>query len=172
MADENHYKRDPKGGGDELPETYLLPGQIVVSPTPRAVRTILGSCVGVCLWDSGLGMGGMSHFVLPFQAVTPQAPPSPRFANVAIPMLIESLVELGSKRRNLSAKLFGGASILRDPDAEEQPPWRSVGFKNIEIAHKLLFEARIPIIAKDLGGTRGRKVIFQVHDGAAWVRTI
>ena len=172
MTDKKHCGEGPNGEGGALREIYLLPGQIVVSPTPCVVRTILGSCVGVCIWDSGLGMGGMSHFVLPFQSVTGQVPPSPRFGNVAIPMLIERLVELGSKRQNLSAKLFGGASILSNAAATPQRPWRSVGLKNIEIAHKLLFEARIQILAKDLGGSRGRKLIFQVHDGAAWLRTI
>lgn len=178
MAKKKHYgngperAQDPKGEGDAIPEVYLLPGQIIVAPNPCSVRTILGSCVAVCVWNSTLGIGGMSHFVLPFQAAAPQLRPSPRFGNVAIPMLIERLVELGSKRRDLSAKLFGGASVLSDAAAAAQRPWRSVGLRNIEIAHKLLFQARIQILAKDLGGSKGRKVIFQVHNGAAWVRAI
>ena len=157
---------------DALPGLYLLPGQLVVSPTPCAVRTILGSCVAVCLWDSTLQIGGMSHFVLPLQPAAQSVTESGRFGNVAIPTLIERLVELGSKRRNLSAKMFGGASIFAKSTAPDRGSHHSVGTKNIEIAHRLLNEARIPVAATDLGGFRGRKVIFHVHDGAAWVRKV
>jgi chemotaxis receptor (MCP) glutamine deamidase CheD len=35
-----------------------------------------------------------------------------------------------------------------------------------------LREEGIPIAAEDVEGTRGRKLIFQTHDGAAWVRSL
>jgi chemotaxis protein CheD len=44
--------------------------------------------------------------------------------------------------------------------------------KNIQIALDLLATAGIPVIAEDVGGQRGRKVIFQTHDGTAWVRRL
>ena len=49
---------------------------------------------------------------------------------------------------------------------------RDLGTRNAELAIERLREADIPIVARDVGGERGRKVIFQVHDGAAWVKQL
>jgi chemotaxis protein CheD len=44
--------------------------------------------------------------------------------------------------------------------------------QNVALARRLLADARIPIVNEDVGGTQGRKLVFQTHDGAAWVRHI
>lgn len=166
------WTRGPKGEAEKLPGIYLLPGQLAVSDKPCAIRTILGSCISVCLWDSGRGIGGMCHFVMPVQIGQQSEKASGRFGNMAIPMLIEKLVELGSKKQNLSAKMFGGAGILGDTSTSSKLPKGRVGTKNTEIAVQMLDRVQIPVVARDVGGVRGRKVIFHSHDGTAWVREI
>jgi len=47
-----------------------------------------------------------------------------------------------------------------------------LGIQNIDVARKLLGEERIPIMGEDVGGPRGRKLIFQVDDGTAWVKLL
>jgi chemotaxis protein CheD len=47
-----------------------------------------------------------------------------------------------------------------------------LGQKNVEIARQILIEENIPVAAEDVEGERGRKLIFQTHDGAAWVRSL
>jgi chemotaxis protein CheD len=87
---------------------------------------------------------------------------------VAVQRLIADLLALGCEKRNLQAKVFGGASVIGAfRDARNQ-----LGMKNIQIALDLLATAGIPVIAEDVGGQRGRKVIFQTHDGTAWVRRL
>jgi chemotaxis protein CheD len=44
--------------------------------------------------------------------------------------------------------------------------------KNVDLARRLLADAGIAIVAEDVGGTQGRKLVFQTGDGAAWVRKI
>ena len=166
------WTRGPKGEAEKLPGIYLLPGQLAVSDKPCAIRTILGSCISVCLWDSGRGIGGMCHFVLPVQIGQQSAKASGRFGNMAIPMLIEKLAELGSKRQDLAAKMFGGAGILGDGGTASRLPEHRVGSKNTESAVRILDQLQLPILARDVGGVRGRKVIFHPHDGTAWVREI
>jgi chemotaxis protein CheD len=152
-------------GGGRL-GVFLHPGRVFTSSEPCIVRTILGSCVAVCMWDSTLGVGGVNHFVLPFSVENGQG--SPRFGNVAIQRLIKDLLALGCQKRNLQAKVFGGASVLGAfRDSRNQ-----LGMKNIKTALDLLAGEGIPIIAEDVGGQRGRKVIFQTHDGSAWVRRL
>ena len=36
-----------------------------ISSSPDILRTILGSCVGICLYDPELKIGGMCHIMLP-----------------------------------------------------------------------------------------------------------
>ena len=143
---------------------FLHPGRVFASAKPCVVRTILGSCVAVCLWDPLLGIGGANHFVLPYSAENGQN--SARFGNVAVQRLIETLLALGSTQRDLKAKLFGGSWMLRAFRENH------LGKNNVQMAYTLLADAGIPIVAEDVGGRQGRKVIFQTHDGTAWVRRL
>jgi chemotaxis receptor (MCP) glutamine deamidase CheD len=36
----------------------------------------------------------------------------------------------------------------------------------------MLLDEAIPLSAEDVEGERGRKLIFQTHDGSAWVRSL
>src|SRR5438045_940764 len=68
---------------------YLLPGQLYASAEPCQIKTILGSCVAICLWDKRRGAGGMNHFLLP--VVREGQPTSLRYANEATRVLLEQL---------------------------------------------------------------------------------
>jgi chemotaxis protein CheD len=141
---------------------YLAPGRLYASAENAQVTTILGSCVAVCLFDPALRIGGINHFLLPLGA-----PASPRFGDSAIGLLVDRLVELGADRRRLKGKVFGGACVL---EAFRDTP--SLGARNVEMAEARLAEAGIPIVGRDVGGFLGRKVVFDVGSGAAWVRPI
>jgi chemotaxis protein CheD len=136
----------------------------VVSAVPAAITTVLGSCVAVCLFDPETGVGGMNHFLLPLHVERER---SPRFGTVAVPMLIDELVKSGAHRPSIRAKLFGGGSVL----AAFRRSGR-LGEENAALAIRLLAEAGIPVLEKDLGGRIGRKVIFHTDDGSAWVRSL
>ncbi|HLG17972.1 MAG TPA: chemotaxis protein CheD [Blastocatellia bacterium] len=145
---------------------YLHPGQIFVSAEPYLVTTILGSCVAVCLWDPLIEAGGISHYALPYRVGDKQF--SPRFGNVAIQLLIEKLIVLGSERQNLRAKLFGGACVIEAFRGRED----HLGKQNIDVGRKVLSDERISIIAEDVGGQQARKLTFFVDDGTAWVSRV
>ncbi len=142
---------------------FLHPGRIYASPAPSTVRMILGSCVAVCLWDPLHGVGGANHFLLPYHGQD-----DPRFGNVAIQRLMEKLLALGCSQRGLRAKLFGGSCVVE----AFQNSQGHLGTKNVTVARTLLTHEGIPIEAEDVGGQRGRKVIFQTDDGSAWVRQL
>jgi len=149
-----------------VPNAYLHAGHLFVSGTPCRVSTILGSCVSVALFDPVAQVGGLNHFLLP------QGPentaPSARFGTIAVPWLIEALVAAGAQRRSLQAKVFGGACVLR----AFRTTAGNLGTKNVQVAKAILQAEGIPIVAEDVDGERGRKLIFQTHDGAAWVRSL
>ena len=153
----------PEGGGSARLGVYLHPGLVFAAAEPASVTTILGSCVAVCLFDRSRSVGGVSHFVLPSGG---GGGTSTRFADVALRDLISRVLALGGDRSSLEAKVFGGASVLdHGPSAGPR-----LGDENVRHAVALLEAEGMPIVARDTGGTRGRKLIFITDTGTAWVK--
>ena len=74
-------------------------------------RTILGSCVGICLFDKKKNIGGMSHIMLPTYRKDKKSN-FMKYADAAIPYLIEKIEKLGAEKKNTCAKITGGASMF------------------------------------------------------------
>lgn len=145
---------------------YIQPGQIFISTEPAEAVTVLGSCVAVCLWDGRRRFGGINHFLLPYMVAGSLA--SPRFGTVATEQLLAALQNAGSRREDLTAKLFGGAAVIEAFRKGDD----HLGARNVEVARRVLKEKRIPIVAEDVLGSRGRKLIFHTGTGVALVRLI
>lgn len=146
---------------------YLHPGHLHISPEPAAVTTILGSCVSVCVYDRAAGIGGINHYLLPFWSGNGTS--SPRFGNVAMKALVERVLTLGGRRASIEAKVFGGACVLA---AFRMPQGRHLGDHNVDCALEALAAEGIPVVARDTGGERARKLVFHTDTGAAWLREI
>jgi chemotaxis protein CheD len=142
---------------------YLVPGQLHAASEPTAITTVLGSCVAVCLHDPVRSVGGMNHYLLPGPA--PQEP-STRFGDSAIESLLDAVLRLGAHQPRLRAKVFGGAGLLPGT------PGGSLGDENARLAFRLLGNLGIPVLDGDLGGFRGRRLVFHTDTGDAWVRLI
>jgi chemotaxis protein CheD len=150
--------------GDRV-QVYLHAGQLFAASAPTVISTVLGSCVAVCLHDPVGKVGGMNHYLLPLHVDREH---SPRFGTVAIPALIDAMVKAGASRARIVAKVFGGASVIAAVGARG----RRLGEENAILAMRLLEEARIPVLDHDVGGSRGRKLVFFADDGTAWVRQL
>ncbi|MBA7589979.1 Chemoreceptor glutamine deamidase CheD [subsurface metagenome] len=138
---------------------FLYPGTLFASKNSYQIITILGSCVAVCLWDSLQEIGGMNHFLLPLWNGHGLA--SPKYGNIAIEKLIDKMISIGSKKRNLQAKIFGGSNVLSLSQF-------FVGKRNIEIAKELLEENSILIVGQSVGGELGRKIYFNTQTGRVY----
>ncbi|HEX9982770.1 MAG TPA: chemotaxis protein CheD [Thermoanaerobaculia bacterium] len=153
----------PRGEEATARKVYLHAGQLYASAEPTEIVTILGSCVSVCMFDRARGIGGLNHFMLPTDGATA----SPRYARSANEMLIAQLVALGASRSRLEAKIFGGASVLKTGDNGTD-----LGMRNVEAARLHLANENIPILGEDVGGVRGRKLLFFTGDGTALVKQV
>ena len=143
-----------------VPESYFLfPSAIHVARKATEIQTVLGSCVAVCLYDALHKSGGMNHYMLPVWKGDGLA--SPRFGDISIEKLIERMLAQGSDKRNLVAKIFGGAEQYAEGSVYE------IGKRNIEIAKDILGEHNIAIASSSTGGSRGRKILF--HSGSGQV---
>jgi chemotaxis protein CheD len=148
------------------PEVYLQPGRVYATREAATLRTILGSCVAICLFDPGLPAGGMNHYLLPHRMG--DFGESTRFGPPALARLIAAMLDLGSRKSRLQAKVFGGACVLQPAPTGAS----DLGSKNAALAFDLLAEERIPVIAHDVGGGRSRKLLYRTDDGAAFVRRL
>lgn len=138
--------------------TFIHVGQIHVDAAPKAISTVLGSCVAVCLYDPHSGIGGMNHYLLPFW--NGNGLQTPKYGNIAIPKLIDSMLRQGAHPKRMEAKIFGGA--MMHANASEA---MMIGHKNILVARDILKEYSISIIAEDIGGHHGRKIQFNLEEG-------
>ncbi|MFP4547995.1 MAG: chemotaxis protein CheD [Fidelibacterota bacterium] len=139
---------------------YLEPGFIYVGSEKSAVKTVLGNCVSVCLWDTKLRFGGMNHFVYPYTKDKHKA--TARFGNIATKTLIKNMIAVGSVSGDLVAQIVGGAS-------KEDRSRDNLGRENVAVARQVLDRANITIKSEDIGGHLGRKVIFDVQNGQLMV---
>ncbi len=140
--------------------TYVPPGRLLATTDPTPLTTIVSTGAVVCLWDPVSGVGGMAHFLLPEAG---NAPPAPRFGDVALRMLLEQLVKLGAPERRLRAKVYGGSA----------PPIATtgghLGDHNIEAALALLKARHVPVLENGSGGASARKIVFDLKTGVTEV---
>ena len=127
---------------------------------PDVLETLLGSCVGIAIWDERSGRGGLAHVVLP-EAQGKAAPPG-KFADTAVLELKKRLLEKGASPHALKAKLAGGAIMFGKAT-------ETVGTRNCEAALHYLREHKIRVIAKHLGGDKGRVIRFSLKDWSVQV---
>ncbi|HSP17193.1 MAG TPA: chemotaxis protein CheD [Thermoanaerobaculia bacterium] len=149
------------------PTAFLQAGHMIVSAKPLAVTTILGSCVSVCLIDIRAGIGGINHYLLPYTA--PDGGAGARYGNTAIRQLVDEMSAAGASRARLVASVFGGAMMLNTPPDRTRAP---LGEQNADLAASLLQELGIAIEQFDVGGDRGRKLIFHTDTGYATAKPI
>jgi chemotaxis protein CheD len=78
-------------------------------------------------------------------------------------VLVNELLKQGASRKNLEAKVFGGANVLRSITSAD------VGMRNAEFVREYLDNEKIPIVAEDLGDTCPRKIVFFPKTGRVLV---
>ena len=144
---------------------FLYPAALYATKEPTIINTILGSCVAICVWDKVLKTGGMNHYMLPFW--NGQGLASPKYGNIAIEKLIQKMANMGSHKRSLITKVFGGGEVILVNSSTF-----NIGLRNIEIAFSSIQDYKLPIIAKSVGGKLGRKIQFNTLTGEVKMKYI
>ncbi len=130
----------------------------------------LGSCVGVSIYDPEGKIGGLAHVMLPNSTDALSQSPLGKFADCAVPLLVEEMVKLGARPRRLLGKIAGGAQMLLV--ARLSNNILNVGERNI-LAVKAAMELHgIPITRSDTGGHRGRTMAVHLATGKTTVRIV
>jgi chemotaxis protein CheD len=83
-----------------------------------------------------------------------------RFGDVSLVYMLEEIMSMGAKKRDLFSHVYGGSSMFVN-----SPHNYNIGRKNIDIAFEFLEFHNIPVKQSDTGGDKGRKVTFDTSAG-------
>ena len=157
----------PRIEAQQIRRLTVAQGDSLVSTDPDVIfTTVLGSCVAVCLYDSGACVGGMNHFLL--------ADPAPlsgeerhllnRYGLHSMELLINAMLQRGAVRWGLKARVYGGATMREGLG--------DIGKRNIEFAREFLANEKIPILGEDVGGTSARRIEFRPVAGLSRCKVV
>ncbi len=147
----------------------IHPGEYYVSDIDVVIATVLGSCVSVSLWDWRLKQGGINHFMLPGDLDRPEVVLSKnaKYGMFAMELLYNELFKKQSRKQDIVAKVFGGASVLKLVGSTNKIPKA-----NVDFALAYLETEKIPIVANDTGGILPRKIFFFAKTGKVLLKRI
>ena len=152
----------------DLEAAKILPGEYYVTGRNMVLVTVLGSCVAACIRDHQSGIGGMNHFMLPDSAADDDSPmgTSARYGTYAMEILINQMLQLGARRGNLEAKVFGGGNVLKGLTVA------NVGQRNADFVMEYLDTEKIRVVAQDLVDIYPRKVYYFPSSGKVMVKKL
>lgn len=146
--------------------TVVAMGQIAVARAEGLLRTLLGSCVGVALYDRRTKSAALAHILLPDSRGVP-GPPG-KFADTAIAEMIRLLAESSSEpHRGLTAKIAGGAQMFATTG-----PAATIGQQNLLAVEQQLALRRITILGRHVGGVQGRRMELDAATGRVTIETV
>ncbi|WP_099205298.1 chemotaxis protein CheD [Scatolibacter rhodanostii] len=134
------------------------------------VTYALGSCIGICLYDSVRKVAGLSHIMLPSSVgFHPTGNQIYKFADLAIPILVDKMKAMGAKQICLRAKIAGGAQMFA---AVNNSGLANIGQRNIIAVRQELQKLNIPILVEDTGKNYGRTQYFDSADGTMRIKSV
>lgn len=132
---------------------------IKIGRAPLTIRTVLGSCIAICLYSPSGKLGGMLHFVMAYAPPEKDLVKPARYGDTGLEEFLRQLrVDHNVGTRDLVAKIFGGANVIKGLS-------HHIGNDNITAAEQLLKSHGIRIIGGRTGGDKGYRIELDVSTG-------
>ena len=125
----------------------------------------LGSCIGICLYDPVIKLGGLLHIMLPLNMETGRKNPL-KYADTGMAEMIRQMEAKGANRARIVAKIAGGAKMFEVTGA-----LGNIGQRNIDSVRIQMKKLGLRIANEDVGGTVARTMSMDVETGAISVRS-
>ncbi|OIP50293.1 MAG: chemotaxis protein CheD [Deltaproteobacteria bacterium CG_4_10_14_3_um_filter_60_8] len=137
------------------------------NPTETLITYSLGSCIGVLIYDPGVKVGGLLHYMLPDATIDKQkALDKPfMFATTGIPRLFKEAYNLGATKNRLLVKVVGGAQILDSAGVF------NIGKRNYLVLREMFWKNKVMIAKEDVGGTVNRTISLDIGSGLTILKT-
>ena len=129
----------------------------------------LGSCIGIALYDPINKIGGLAHIMLPDSNQARSSDNPAKFADTAIPLLINNMIKLGASKSRIVSKIAGGAQMFSFTNTTDI---MRVGERNAEAVRTTLKKLEIRLLADDTGGNYGRTVELNLENGMFRIKSI
>lgn len=136
------------------------------NPADVLVTYSLGSCIGLCLYDPVMRVGGMLHYQLPdskMDLVCAESKPF-MFADTGVRYLMERLISMGVQKKRVQVTIAGGAEMAGGPLGF------NIGKRNYLAVRRVLWSNGMFIDAEDIGGGSPRNLYLDIADGTVLVR--
>lgn len=135
------------------------------------IRTTgLGSCVGVTLFDPLKKVAGLAHVMLPSSEIAREGALNiAKYADTALPAMLEEIISLGASRNRIIAKMAGGSQMFSFAGKGDS---MRIGPRNVESCKLKLSELGIPVVAEDTGGNFGRTIELDCETGILFIRSV
>ena len=125
----------------------------------------LGSCIGICLYDSKIKLGAMVHIMLPMNMETGRKN-TMKYADTGLRETLRQMEAKGASRSRITAKIAGGAKMFEVGGGA----LGNIGQRNIESVRMHLKREGIRLLKEDVGGSVARTLLFDVGSGMGCVR--
>ena len=142
-------------------------GEVKISAEPDTVLACLGlgSCIAVSVFDPVAKVGGMAHVVLP-NSHGKTGEKAARYADIAVPRLLEKMRECGAVDSRLVINLAGGAQMSLAPGMGKA---FKIGEDNVAAVCAALALEGLKPNTVITGGSKGRTMRLFIDSGRATV---
>lgn len=134
--------------------------KIATNSSDVLVAPGLGSCIGLVIYDEKTKIAGMAHVVLPDStSINKEVTQPGKYADTAVPALVEQLTKQGASMRNLIAFMSGGSQMF---SFDSSTNVFNIGTRNAIAVKNSLKNMNIVLKYTDTGGNTGRTVKFDM----------
>jgi chemotaxis protein CheD len=135
--------------------TYTVIGgefAIVNEDENIALKTLLGSCVAIMFYDAKAKIYAMNHFLLP---KTTSMNDDMKYGLYSVEKMLNEMYKLGCKKKNLKAKISGGANMLGFNNSTH-----GIGRRNVEFAIDFCNQEGFEILSNHTNGIKSRLILL------------
>lgn len=171
---------------EHIIEIFLQPGEFYFGDKDTRIRTVLGSCVSIVVWQPQKLIGGMCHYMLATRGKRKSGELNGKYADEAMEMFLNEIRAANTKPSDYQVKIFGGGNMFpkRDQhqDCSQCTPERAyldpirtchkVHCRNHQAAYYLVKNYGFEISAEHMGGDGHRQLIFDIWNGYVWMKQI
>ncbi len=157
----------------------LKPAELYIAQTPAVIKTILGSCISMVFYCDRLGISGITHAQLPGEFSNSlcyehcptlcglnRSKDAFKYVTSSTGYMLKQFKAMNIMPHEIEIKLFGGANVLKTIHTI-----KTVGEKNIIVAHDIIEQCQLRLTAEDTGGNKGRTLYLFSHSGEVRVFT-
>lgn len=146
----------------EPDRNFVKAGFGYVPAQPSNLWSVVGSSIVVTLYDRILQIGGMTHYCRAYRQ--PNKPSTAHYAAPALFWLIRQMMHRGARKENMEAQIIGGACHKTFGADKGQ-----LHEANIKVGIEILRKEGLTIATADVGGERGRKIMFNTATGESLI---